>query len=44
MAIFGPKLLVNPFGKMLIFRGFYLLVFIAYKGVFTSAEREVKDS
>ena len=29
MAIFGPKPWVNPFGKMLIFRLFELLVFIA---------------
>ena len=34
MAIFGPKLWVNPFGKMSIFRLFKLLVFIAQKGVF----------
>ena len=34
MAIFGPKLWVNPFGKMSIFRLFELVVFIAYKGVF----------
>ena len=35
MAIFGPKPWVNPFGKMLIFRFFELLVFIAQKGVFS---------
>ena len=29
MASFGPKPWVNPFGKMLIFRLFGLLVFIA---------------
>ena len=29
MVIFGPKSLVNPFGKMSIFRLFELLVFIA---------------
>ena len=34
MGIFGPKPWVNPFGKMSIFRGFELLVFIVYKGVF----------
>ena len=34
MAIFGPKPCVNPFGKMSIFRGFELFVFIAWKGVF----------
>ena len=34
MAIFGPKPWVNPFGKMLIFGLFELLVFIAQKGVF----------
>ena len=34
MAIFGPKLWVNPFGKMSIFRILELLVFIAYKGAF----------
>ena len=35
MAIFGPKPWVNPFRKMPSFRLFELLVFIAYKGVFT---------
>ena len=35
MAIFGPKPTVNPFRKMLIFRFFELLVFIAYKGIFS---------
>ena len=34
IAIFGPKLWVNTFGKMSIFRLFELLVFIAQKGVF----------
>ena len=34
MAIFGPKLWVNPIGKISIFRLFELLAFIAYKGVF----------
>ena len=34
MVIFGPKQWVNPFGKMLIFGLFELLVFIASKGVF----------
>ena len=34
MAIFGPKPLVNPFGKMSIFGLFELFVFIAQKGVF----------
>ena len=34
-AIFGPKPWVNPFGKMLIFGLFELLVFIAQKGVFS---------
>ena len=35
MAIFGPKPWVNPLGKMLIFRVFELLLFIAQKGVFS---------
>ena len=35
MAIFGPKPTVNPFRKMSIFRFFELLVFIAYKGIFS---------
>ena len=34
MANFGPKLLVNRFGKMSVFRLFELFVFIGYKGVF----------
>ena len=34
MAIFGPKIWVNPFEKMSIFRLFELFVFIAQKGVF----------
>ena len=42
MAIFGPKSWVNPFGKMSIFRLFELLVFVAYKGVF-SFQSVVKD-
>ena len=36
MVIFGPNPWVNPFGKMSIFRLFELLVFIAYKGAFSS--------
>ena len=35
MAIFEPKLWVNPLGKMSIFRFFELLVFIVQKGVFS---------
>ena len=35
MAIFGPKSWVNLFSKMSFFRLFELLVFIAYKGVFS---------
>ena len=42
MAIFGPKPLVNPFATMSIFRLFELLVFIAWKGVF-SCWNIVKD-
>ena len=42
MAIFGPKRLVNPFGKMSVFRVFELLVFIALKGFF-SFQNIVKD-
>ena len=38
MAIFCLKRWVNPFGKMLIFRLFELLLFIAYKGVFFDLE------
>ena len=38
MAIFGPKLWVNPFRKMSIFRLFGLLVFIASKGIFLVLE------
>ena len=34
MANFGPKLLVNPFVKMSVFRLFELFVFIGYKGFF----------
>ena len=29
MSIFGPKLWVNPFGKMSVYRLFELIVFIA---------------
>ena len=35
MANFGPKLWVNAFGKMSVFRLFELFVFIDYKGVFS---------
>ena len=42
MAIFWPKIWVNPFGKKSIFRLFKLVVFIAYIGVF-SCENIVKD-
>ena len=35
MAIFGPKLWVNPLGKISIFRLFQPVVFIAQKGVFS---------
>ena len=35
MANFGPKPWTNPFGKISIFHLFQLLVFIAYKGVFS---------
>ena len=42
MAIFGPILWVNPFGKTSIFRLFQLPVFIAYKGIF-SFKNIVKD-
>ena len=42
MAIFGPKPLVNPFGKMSIFRLFELLVFVVWIGVF-SFQNIVKD-
>ena len=41
MANFGPKLLVNPFGKMSVFPLFELF-FIGYKGVF-SMYNIVKD-
>ena len=34
MAILGAKPWVNPFGKMLIFQLFELIVFIVWKGVF----------
>ena len=33
MANFGPKLCVNPFRKMSVFRLSELFVFIGYKGV-----------
>ena len=42
MAIFGPKLWVNPLGKISIFRIFEVLVFIPQKGVF-SLQNIVKD-
>ena len=42
MANFGPKLLVNPFGKMSVFRLFKLFVFLGYKGV-SSMYNIVKD-
>ena len=42
MGIFGPKLWVNAFGKMSIFRLFKLLVFIAQKDVF-SFQNIVRD-
>ena len=38
MAIFRPKPLVNPFGKVSIFRLFELFVFIAQKVVFFAVE------
>ena len=38
MANFGPKLWVNPFGKMSVFRLFELFVFIGYKGVYFDVE------
>ena len=41
-AIFGPKPWVNFFGRMSIFRFFGLVVFIAYKGVF-SFQNIIKD-
>ena len=34
MAIFTPKLCLNPFEKMPIFQLFKLLLFIAYEGIF----------
>ena len=42
MVIFGPKPWVNTIGKMSIFRLFELLVFIAWKVVF-SFSNIVKD-
>ena len=42
MAIFGRKPWVNSFGKIPTFRLFELLVFIAWKGVF-SFENIIKD-
>ena len=42
MAIFGPKLWVNPLGKMSIFQLFERLVFLAWKGVF-SFSNIIKD-
>ena len=44
MAIFGPKLWVNPFGKMSVFRLFELLVSIGYKGVFFDVEYRNRHS
>ena len=38
MAIFGPKLWVNPFGKMTVFQLSELFVFIGYKGFFSDVE------
>ena len=38
MANIGPKLWVNPFGKMSVFRLFELFVFIGYKDVFLDVE------
>ena len=38
MANFGPKLWVNPFGKMSVFRLFELFVFIGCKDVFFDVE------
>ena len=35
MVSFGPKPWVNPFGKISIFQLLELLVFIAWKGVFS---------
>ena len=43
MAIFGPKPLVNPFGKKMQFFDFFnFFIFITYKGVFSS-QNIVKD-
>ena len=42
MAIFGPKPWFNPLGKILIFRLFELLVFIAWQGVLT-LQNIIKD-
>ena len=42
MGNFVPKLWVNLFGKMSVFRLFELFVFIGYKGVF-SMKKIVKD-
>ena len=42
MANFGPKLWVNPSGKMSVFRLSEHFVFIGYKGVI-SMENMVKD-
>ena len=38
MAIFGPKPWIDPFEKTSIFPLFRLLVFIAWKGVFSTPE------
>ena len=35
MAIFRPKPWGNPFGKSSVFRQFELVVFIAYKGIYS---------
>ena len=42
MAIFAPKLWVKPFGKMSIFGLFGLVVFIAWKQLF-SFQNKIKD-
>ena len=43
MANFGPKLWVNPFGKMSVFQVSKLFVFIGYKGVFFDVEYRKRD-
>ena len=42
MAIFGPKPLVNPLGKMSILRHFKLFVVIAWQGFFFVLEYHKK--